>query len=64
MTVVTLALLAGLPWHAKAVPVFLGPSPYLSFANSPFNMPGLTYFHLENLEDGVFNTPGATPSAG
>jgi hypothetical protein len=44
--------------------VFLGPAPYLSFADSPFNGLGFTYFHLEDFEDGVLNTPGATPSAG
>ena len=43
---------------------FQGPSPYLSFADSPFNGPGFSYFYLENFEDGLFNTPGATPSAG
>lgn len=37
----------------------VGPSPYLSFADSPFTQV-FTYFHLENFEDGVLNTPGVT----
>ena len=43
---------------------FQGPSPYLSFTDSPFNATGFNYFYLENFEDGLLNTPGATPSAG
>ncbi len=43
---------------------FLGPSPYLSFAASPFSASGFNYFYLEDFEDGALNTPGATPSAG
>ncbi len=43
---------------------FQGPSPYLSLADSPFNAAGFNYFYLEDFEDGAFNTPGATPSAG
>ena len=43
---------------------FQGPSPYLSFADSSFNATGFSYFYLEDFEDGAFNTPGATPSAG
>jgi len=43
---------------------FLGPTPYLSIADSPFNAAGFDYFYLEDFEDGAFNTPGATPSAG
>jgi hypothetical protein len=40
------------------------PVGYRSFAGSPFNgvsLPG--YFHLENWEDGLVNTPGVTPSS-
>jgi WD40-like Beta Propeller Repeat len=43
---------------------FQGPTPYLSFADSPFNAAGFKYFYLETFEDGAFNVPGATPSAG
>jgi hypothetical protein len=49
---------------AELSPGFQGPSLYLSFAGSPFNATGFGYFYLENFEDGLFNTPGATPSAG
>ncbi|HEX2853052.1 MAG TPA: PEP-CTERM sorting domain-containing protein [Opitutaceae bacterium] len=43
--------------------VLVGPSPYLSFADSPFSGPGFSYFHLENFEDNVF-TPGWTANPG
>lgn len=43
----------------------LGPSPYLSSADSPFSpFTGFTYFHLENFEDHLLNTPGVSASAG
>ncbi len=58
------AVLAVAVGTASADPVFSGPSPYLSFADSPFNGGAFSTFHLENFEDGLFNTPGATPSAG
>lgn len=44
--------------------VLIGPSPYLSFADSPFSgVPGLSYFHLENFESNTF-TPGWTANTG
>lgn len=43
----------------------IGPTPYLSSANSPFSpFTGFTYFHLENFEDHLLNTPGVTASSG
>ncbi|MHA7837912.1 MAG: PEP-CTERM sorting domain-containing protein [bacterium] len=36
----------------------LGPSPYLSFSDSPFASETFEYFHLEDFEDGLLNTPG------
>ncbi len=42
----------------------LGPSPYLSFADSPFNGGSFSYFHLETFEDGALNTPGVAASGG
>ena len=42
----------------------LGPTPYLSFADSPFNGGSFSYFYLENLEDHLLNTPGVIASAG
>lgn len=64
VALVAVAGLMGLPWQAQAAPTFLGPTPYLSFVDSPFNVSGFTYFHLETFEDGVLNTPGATASPG
>ncbi|NBC32161.1 MAG: hypothetical protein GVY13_05735 [Alphaproteobacteria bacterium] len=41
----------------------LGPSPYLSFADSPFaSIEGFSYFHLEDFVDGALNTPGVSVS--
>jgi hypothetical protein len=42
----------------------LGPSGYLSFADSPFNGLNFSYFHLEDFEDHLFNVPGVSASAG
>lgn len=43
----------------------IGPSPYLSAADSPFSpSSGFTYFYLENFEDHLLNTPGVTASTG
>jgi hypothetical protein len=40
------------------------PIPYKSFADSPFqNLVFPSYFHLEDWEDGLVNTPGVTPSS-
>ena len=48
--------------EASAGPI--GPSPYLSFADSPFNGGSFSYFHLETFEDHLLNTPGVTANAG
>jgi len=45
-----------------ADPLLLGPTPYLSFADSPFNGPVFSYFHLENFEASA--TPGYVPEPG
>lgn len=40
------------------------PIPYLSRADSPFNGVAFpSYFHFEDWEDGLVNTPGVTPSS-
>jgi hypothetical protein len=52
------ALLVGQPSGARAA-TFLGPTPYLSTADSPFDL-GQPGFCLEDFEDGVFNTIGAS----
>ncbi|HEY0764376.1 MAG TPA: PKD domain-containing protein [Pyrinomonadaceae bacterium] len=44
--------------------LYFGPTPYLSFADSPISGRNTTYFYLENFEDHLFNTPGVTASAG
>jgi hypothetical protein len=41
---------------------FLGPSPYISFADSPFNGIGLPNFYFEDFEDGVLDTQGVSAS--
>jgi len=42
-----------------AEPIFFGPTPYLSSADSPFDLSGLgTTMFLEDFEDGELNTPG------
>lgn len=48
--------------NSDAVP--LGPTRYLSFADSPLNVPGSTYFWLEDFEDQALDTLGVTPSPG
>ena len=35
-----------------------GPTPYLSFSDSPFSTLSLAQFYLEDFEDGLLNTPG------
>ena len=44
----------------------LGPTPYLQLSASPFAAIDFSngYFHLENFEDGVLDTPGITASSG
>jgi hypothetical protein len=37
-----------------------GPTPYLSFLDSPFTGGAFSYFHLEDFEDGLLNTPGVS----
>ncbi len=44
-----------------ATATFVGPTPYLSAANSPFDISGIGYSYvLEDYEDAVSNTPGMT----
>lgn len=60
-----IAALAAASSISMAHAALLGPSPYLSSADSPFSpFSGFTYFHLENFEDHLLNTPGVTASAG
>ena len=59
--IAALALTFG-PWSAASHAEILGPTQYLSVADSPFA--GLPGFQLENFEDGLLNLPGVTASAG
>jgi hypothetical protein len=56
-----LGLGAGVVQAAAAV-TLLGPSPYLSFADSPFDGLGFATFQLEDFENGALDTIGATTS--
>lgn len=56
--------LAGPVSHAHAAATSIGPTPYLSAADSPFAGVGFGYFHRETFEDHLLNTPGATANAG
>jgi hypothetical protein len=50
---------------SPALAIEYGPTPYLSFADSPFASIGATqYFYLEDFEDGALNTPGVTVTSG
>lgn len=57
-------MLVGLVGSAHADPTFLGPTPYLSFDDSPFKGGSFSYFFLETFEDHLLNTPGVSASAG
>ena len=62
---VTLGLMLNQVPKAAAAAVFLGPSPYLSFADSPFSSTyEFGFFYVETFENGGLNTPGATASSG
>ncbi len=64
---ITAVALLGLMTGLQAQ-TLIGPSPYLSFADSPFNAlstnGGLSYFYLETFEDNLFNTPGVSANNG
>jgi hypothetical protein len=49
---------------ATAAPVFLGPSPYLSSADSPFSGETFSYFYLEDFETGSLHVPGISVTPG
>lgn len=57
-------LAAALGASAPASAQLLGPTPYLSFADSPFDGGSFSYFHLEDFQDGALNTPGLSASGG
>jgi len=51
------ALLVALPRLAAATPI--GPTPYLSFSDSPFSGGSFSWFYLEDFEDRLL-TPGVS----
>jgi RHS repeat-associated protein len=50
--------------RASGAPIYYEPTNYLSDADSPFKNLDNNYFHRENFEDHLLNTPGVTASAG
>lgn len=51
--------------HVVLEPGIIAPTPYLSFADSPFkNVDFPSYFHLEDFEDGTLSTPGVSADVG
>lgn len=64
-TSIIVPALVGLGLSANAfATTFLGPNPYLSFADSPFSAGSYSNFYLENFEDGLLNTPGLSSPSG
>ena len=52
------AALVAMPHIAAASPI--GPTPYQSFADSPFSGGSFSWFYLEDFEDSLLNTPGVS----
>jgi hypothetical protein len=62
-----LALLAtwlALPITPARATTLMGPTPYLSFSDSPANGRSFSYFQLENFESGALAATGVTASGG
>lgn len=57
-------VVGGLAVSASAFGQYLGPSAYLSAADSPFAPLSFNSFFLENFEDGALNTPGLSVNSG
>jgi hypothetical protein len=62
MKVITLAAAALAGCVGVAHAAVLGPTPYLSQADSPFAPADFSYFFLEDLEDDALNAPGLSAS--
>lgn len=56
--ILVMAMVALLACYAQSA--VYGPTPYLSFADSPFYGGSFDYFYLEDFEDGAFGTPGVS----
>src|SRR5882672_11224983 len=61
-TTIAVGVLLAVACAARAGAV--GPSPYLSFDDSPFKSLNLQNFHLEDFEDHLLNVPGVSGSPG
>jgi len=57
-------LLASVVLPLANADTLLGPTPYLSFGDSPFNGASTSYFFLEDFEDHLLNTPGVSANTG
>ncbi|OQW79500.1 MAG: hypothetical protein BVN35_01245 [Proteobacteria bacterium ST_bin11] len=62
LLICSLLFLAGSVTTANAS--LLGPTSYLSFADSPFSLLAYQYFYNETFEDHLLNTPGVTATPG
>jgi hypothetical protein len=62
--VVSVYFVVGVSFIGSAAAQSLGPSPYLEFPDSPFASTSFNYFHLEDFEDGLLNTPGVSANIG
>lgn len=60
----TLGIFAVLTLGAATQAATYGPSPYLSFADSPFSTVSFNWFYNETFEDGALNTPGLMVNGG
>ncbi len=60
-----IALAGALSLSFSANATLLGPTTYVSSADSPFSpFAGFTYFYLEDFDDHLLNTPGVTATVG
>ena len=59
-----LATWLALPITPAWATVVMGPTPYLSFSDSPASGISFSYFQLENFESGVLGATGVTASGG
>jgi PEP-CTERM motif len=58
------AFISGVSVLPSAHAGLLGPTAYLSFADSPFAGGSFSFFYLETFEDHLLNAPGVSASAG
>ena len=61
-TIYLMLLMASVP--ALCTADLIGPTAYFGFDDSPFNGLSFSYFHLEDVEDSLINTPGLSATGG